>query len=71
MKIIQVTDLHLVTPGETLCGLDPLARFSHRVARWSAFWRIRTRALRFEFEGERSRRHSVRRLELLQCILCC
>ncbi|PSH64781.1 phosphodiesterase [Phyllobacterium brassicacearum] len=26
MKIIQVTDLHLVTPGETLCGLDPLAR---------------------------------------------
>ncbi|MDR6635331.1 3',5'-cyclic AMP phosphodiesterase CpdA [Phyllobacterium sp. 1468] len=26
MKIIQVTDLHLVKPGTTLCGLDPLAR---------------------------------------------
>lgn len=26
MKIIQVTDLHLVTPGELLCGLDPLNR---------------------------------------------
>lgn len=26
MKIIQVTDLHLVTPGELLCGLDPLDR---------------------------------------------
>ena len=26
MKIIQVTDLHLVKPGATLCGLDPLAR---------------------------------------------
>ncbi|CAN7727748.1 phosphodiesterase [Phyllobacterium sp. LjRoot231] len=26
MKIIQVTDLHLVAPGEALCDLDPLAR---------------------------------------------
>lgn len=26
MKIIQVTDLHLVAPGRTLFGLDPLAR---------------------------------------------
>ncbi|MCQ0986293.1 phosphodiesterase [Jiella marina] len=26
MKLIQITDLHLVTPGETLFGLDPLAR---------------------------------------------
>ncbi|EJN02453.1 phosphodiesterase [Phyllobacterium sp. YR531] len=26
MKIIQVTDLHLVTPGELLCGLNPLTR---------------------------------------------
>lgn len=26
MKIIQVTDLHLVKPGELLCGLDPLDR---------------------------------------------
>lgn len=26
MKIIQVTDLHLVEPGAVLCGLDPLAR---------------------------------------------
>ncbi|MHC1550647.1 phosphodiesterase [Phyllobacterium sp. K27] len=26
MKIIQVTDLHLVKPGELLCGLDPLNR---------------------------------------------
>lgn len=26
MKIIQVTDLHLVQPGEFLCGLDPLDR---------------------------------------------
>ena len=26
MKLIQITDIHLVTPGETLFGLDPLAR---------------------------------------------
>ncbi|MEP7453967.1 phosphodiesterase [Phyllobacterium sp. SB3] len=26
MKIIQVTDLHLVAQGELLCGLDPLSR---------------------------------------------
>ncbi|MEK1853286.1 MAG: phosphodiesterase [Phyllobacterium sp.] len=32
MKIIQVTDLHLVTPGETLCGLDPLARLQACIA---------------------------------------
>lgn len=32
MKIIQVTDLHLVTPGEPLCGLDPLARLQACVA---------------------------------------
>ncbi|SFJ23502.1 3',5'-cyclic AMP phosphodiesterase CpdA [Phyllobacterium sp. CL33Tsu] len=32
MKILQVTDLHLVTPGETLCGLDPLARLEACVA---------------------------------------
>ena len=32
MKIIQVTDLHLVKPGETLCGLDPLARLQACVA---------------------------------------
>jgi 3',5'-cyclic-AMP phosphodiesterase len=24
MKIIQVTDLHLVTPGDILCERDPL-----------------------------------------------
>jgi 3',5'-cyclic-AMP phosphodiesterase len=29
MKVIQVTDLHLVTPGELLCGLDPLERLRH------------------------------------------
>lgn len=28
MKFIHVTDTHLVTPGETLKGLDPAARFS-------------------------------------------
>jgi len=27
MKFIQITDPHLVTPGERLFGLDPLARF--------------------------------------------
>ncbi len=32
MKIIQVTDLHLVAPGETLCGLDPLARLQACIA---------------------------------------
>jgi Icc protein len=32
MKIIQVTDLHLVRPGETLCGLDPLARLQACIA---------------------------------------
>ena len=32
MKIIQVTDLHLVTPGQTLCGLDPLARLQACIA---------------------------------------
>lgn len=32
MKIIQVTDLHLVTPGETLCGLDPLLRLQACIA---------------------------------------
>ncbi len=26
IKIIQVTDLHLIKPGELLCGLDPLDR---------------------------------------------
>ena len=28
MKLIQITDLHLVAPGETLFGLDPLARLT-------------------------------------------
>lgn len=28
MKLIQITDLHLVTPGETLFGLDPLVRLT-------------------------------------------
>ena len=28
MKLIQITDLHLVAPGETLFGLDPLARLA-------------------------------------------
>ena len=28
MKLIQITDLHLVTPGERLFGLDPLARLT-------------------------------------------
>lgn len=32
MKIIQVTDLHLVKPGATLCGLDPLARLQACIA---------------------------------------
>lgn len=32
MKVLQVTDLHLVTPGETLCGLDPLARLEACIA---------------------------------------
>ena len=32
MKILQVTDLHLVTPGEMLCGLDPLARLKACIA---------------------------------------
>ncbi|MEK1890349.1 MAG: phosphodiesterase [Phyllobacterium sp.] len=32
MKILQVTDLHLVRPGETLCGLDPLARLQACIA---------------------------------------
>lgn len=32
MKIIQVTDLHLVTPGDTLCGLDPLVRLQACIA---------------------------------------
>lgn len=32
MKIIQVTDLHLVNPGETLFGLDPLARLDACIA---------------------------------------
>lgn len=27
MKLVQITDIHLVTPGERLFGLDPLARF--------------------------------------------
>jgi 3',5'-cyclic-AMP phosphodiesterase len=27
LKIVHVTDLHLVAPGETLWGLDPFARF--------------------------------------------
>ena len=27
MKIIHVTDLHLVPPGEKLWGFDPMARF--------------------------------------------
>lgn len=32
MKIIQVTDLHLVAPGELLCGLDPLRRLHACIA---------------------------------------
>ncbi|PRD42391.1 phosphodiesterase [Phyllobacterium phragmitis] len=32
MKIIQVSDLHLVTPGEMLSGIDPLARLDECIA---------------------------------------
>ncbi|MCX8279793.1 phosphodiesterase [Phyllobacterium sp. 0TCS1.6C] len=32
MKIIQVTDLHLVAAGATLCGLDPLERLRACIA---------------------------------------
>jgi len=32
MKILQVTDLHLVAPGKTLCGLDPFARLEACIA---------------------------------------
>jgi 3',5'-cyclic AMP phosphodiesterase CpdA len=32
MKIIQVTDLHLVNPGELLFGFDPLARLEACIA---------------------------------------
>lgn len=32
MKIIQVTDLHLVAPGERLFGLDPLSRLEDCIA---------------------------------------
>lgn len=32
MKIIQVSDLHLVAPGEKLFGLDPLARLEDCIA---------------------------------------
>lgn len=32
MKIVQVSDLHLVAPGETLFDLDPLARLEDLVA---------------------------------------
>jgi len=32
MKIIQVSDLHLRAPGETLLGIDPLARLEDCVA---------------------------------------
>lgn len=32
MKIIQVTDLHLVAPGALLCGLDPLQRLQACIA---------------------------------------
>ncbi|MDH6233462.1 Icc protein [Mesorhizobium soli] len=32
MKLIQVTDLHLVNPGEMLVGLDPLARLDACIA---------------------------------------
>lgn len=32
MKIIHITDLHLVPPGELLWGLDPLARFDAALA---------------------------------------
>lgn len=32
MKIIQITDLHLTRPGDTLFGLDPLARLEAGLA---------------------------------------
>jgi len=32
MKLIHITDLHLMPPGETLWGLDPLARFDAALA---------------------------------------
>lgn len=32
MKIIQVSDLHLATPGERIFGLDPLARLEDCIA---------------------------------------
>lgn len=36
IKIIQITDPHLVEPGETLLGLDPLARLDACLAHVSA-----------------------------------
>jgi len=39
MKFIHLTDLHLVSPGDQLKGLDPVARLEPAFASWGhASW---------------------------------
>lgn len=37
MKLVQISDIHLVTPGETLLGFDPLQRLDAGLAHIAAY----------------------------------
>ncbi len=43
MKFIHLTDLHLVTPGDQLKGLDPVARLRYSATHkrlWNLIYRL-------------------------------